>query len=256
MPTMLRSILTLLVVAASALNIACAHDINLLPKYGSMPKDWAQQEADNKLIAAVDEYYKGNRKKASEEISARGWQFLRQHDINNAMRLFNKAWLIDSSNGIALWGMAAIQTNSGKTVEALKLFAEAECLIDHDINFSIEHAKAIGIAAVETGDKILLEDAFNRFARVYKRSPQNVLNLQNWAITLYSVGKYAEAWTIVQRAEASARSADLDQNFIMALQNKMPRPTQATAELVKKKQQRRSQPMPADSMQTAVTAQY
>lgn len=255
MPTISRSVITLLIVVASAFNVACAHDISLLPKYGSMPKDWAQQESDNKLLAAVDEHYNGNRKKASEEISARGWQFLRQDDINDAMRCFNKAWLIDSSNGIALWGMAAIQANSGKTAEALKLYAEAECLIDCNIDFSIDHAKAIGIAAVATGDKILLEDAFNRFARVYKRSPQNVLNLQNWAITLYSVGKFAEAWKKVQLAEATARSADLDQNFIVALQNKMPRPTQATAQLSNKKQ-KRSQPMPADSSQTAVTAQY
>ena len=50
------------------------------------------------------------------------------------------------------------------------------------------------------------------------------MNLQNWVVTLYYVGNYAEAWKKVKLAEATPRRAELDPGFIAALQAKMPRP--------------------------------
>ena len=49
-------------------------------------------------------------------------------------------------------------------------------------------------------------------------------NLQNWAMTLYYTGDYAQAWRKIKQAEATPRGAELDQQFIALLQTKMPRP--------------------------------
>lgn len=215
--------LALLFAALSASNIAFAQDIRLLPKYGSLPKNEAQKAADEKFLSGVDGYYKGNRKKAAEDIAMRGWQFLRQGNIKDAMRHFNQAWLLDAGNGGALWGMAAIQANLGKTADSLKLFAEAERVVGDDIDFSVDYARALGIAGAETRNSSLLQDAFARFAQLHERAPQHTLNLQNWAITLFYVGNYAEAWKKIQLAEATPRRAELDPNFIAALLSKMPR---------------------------------
>ncbi|NLH55535.1 MAG: hypothetical protein GX467_01555 [Rikenellaceae bacterium] len=95
------------------------------------------------------------------------------------MRRFNQAWLIDSSNGTALWGMAVIQAGSGKLENALMLFSEAEALVGDDIDFSADYAKALGIAGVQTRNNALLDDAFTRFERIHERAPQHTLNLQN-----------------------------------------------------------------------------
>ena len=65
--------------------LVCAQDINLQPKYGSLPKNEAQKAADAKFIASVDGYYKGDRKKAAEDAASRGWQFLRQGKAPDAM---------------------------------------------------------------------------------------------------------------------------------------------------------------------------
>lgn len=224
--SMIRTLLLVLLFAsASTFKVAHAQDINLLPKYGSLPKNGAQQAADEKLIAAIDQHYKGNRKKAAEDASLRGWQSLRQGNTAEAMRRFNQAWLLDSSNGPAFWGMAAIQANTpGKTAESLKLFAEAERSIADDMDFAVDYAKALGIAGAETRNDALLQDAFARFARVHAKAPQHVLNLQNWAITLFYVGNYAASWEKIQLAEAAPRRAELDRDFIAALQVKMPRP--------------------------------
>jgi tetratricopeptide (TPR) repeat protein len=157
-------------------------------------------------------------------LAARGWQYLAERNLADAMRRFNQAWLLNNSNGTALWGMAAIQASSGKFDDSLKLFAEAEKFVGSDINFSVDYAKALGVAGVKLGDDVLLKDAFDRFERIYQKAPQNTKNLQNWAITLFSKGRYSEAWAKVKLAEATPNKDDLDPRFLAALQSRMPQP--------------------------------
>lgn len=221
----LRTILLALFLSfGMALHPASAEDMSVQPKYGSLPKNDAQKSADAKFIASIDAYYKGDRKKGAEDVSSRGWQFLRQGNPMDAMKRFNQAWLINNTNGNALWGMAAIQAGSGKIDESLKLFAEAEGFVGNDIDFAVDYAKTIGVAGAQTKNQMLLNDAFVRFARLYEQAPLHTLNLQNWAITLFYVGNYAEAWKTVKLAEATPRRDELDPRFLAALQSKMPRP--------------------------------
>jgi tetratricopeptide (TPR) repeat protein len=199
-------------------------EINLLPKYGSLPKNDALKASDAKFLAAMDDLYKGYRKRAAGDISLLGWQLLREGNKRDAMRRFNQAWLLDTSNGSSLWGMAAIEANIGKFDESLKLFGEAERSVGNNINFSIDYAKAIGLAGAETKNEARLKDAFARFARLYEKAPQNTLNLENWAKTLFLVGDYAEAWTKVKLAEKTRVGAEIDPLFLKALKDKMARP--------------------------------
>lgn len=216
--------LALFVLFVVGFQIAHAQNINLLPKYGSIPKNDVQKDADAKFLAGIDDYYKGDRKQAAVDTADRGWSFLRQGNPSDAMRRFNQAWLIDHENGSALWGMAVIQGGMGKMSEALKLLAEADALMGDDIDFSVDYAKALGIVGSQTKNESQLQDAFARFERLYQKAPQNTLNLQNWAITLFFVGNYAEAWKKVALAEATPRHAELDAAFIADLNSKMPRP--------------------------------
>lgn len=212
--------LTLCLLASNAF----VQDIDLLPKYGAQPKNDVQKAADEKFLASIDGYYKGNRKKAAQDVATRGWQFLRQGNAPDAMRRFNQAWLLDSSNGNALWGMAAFEAGSGKLNESLALFTEADRIIGDDIDFSVDYAKLLGVIGAQTRNKSMINDALTRFARVHEKAPQHTLNLQNWAITLFYVGDFAEAWKKIKLAEATPRHAELDPRFLTALQNKMPRP--------------------------------
>lgn len=203
---------------------AYAEGNGLLPKYGPYPKNEAQKANDQKFIAEIDSYYQGDRKKGASEIAMRGWQLLRQGDQATAMRRFNQAWLLDSANGKALWGMGAIWSMQGHSLAALALFLEAKQYVGDDIDFSVDYAKALGIAGAESKNAKLLESAFVLFEQVYDRAPQHTINLQNWAITHFYVGNYAEAWKRIKLAEATPRKADIDPRFISALQEKMPRP--------------------------------
>jgi tetratricopeptide (TPR) repeat protein len=195
-----------------------------LPKYGGLPEaDW-QKAADKVFIDGMNEDYHGDLKKASMDMAMRGWQYLAAGDLEDAMRRFNQAWLLNKKNGTALWGMAAIEASSGKFDDSLKLFAEAEKFIGGEINFSVDYAKAVGKAGVAQKDDALLKDAFDRFERIYQKAPQNTLNLQNWAMTLFSIGKYSEAWAKVKLAEATPNKDHLDPRFLAALESRMPRP--------------------------------
>lgn len=223
MSSILRAIIAAITIGLLSGHVA-AEPANMLPKYGGQAKNEAQLAADRKFVAEVDAQYKGNRKQAAKDIAARGWQYLREGKHDDAMRRFNQAWLVDSRNGHTLWGMAALSAIKGRIDDSLALFSEASQFVGDDIDFAVDHAKTIGLAGANAGDQAKLKDAFSRFAKLHERAPMHTLNLQNWAITLFYVGDYAEAWKIVKLAEATPRGAMVDQNFVAALSAKMPRP--------------------------------
>lgn len=207
----------------TVIQAAFAQDNNLQPKYGLQAKNEAQRSAETRFLSSIDEHFSGNRKMAAEHISSRGWQLLGQGNTADAMRRFNQAWLLDNENGSALWGMATVQANTGQFNEALKLFVEAERIVRDDLDFSVDYAKTLGFAGARTRNHTLLRDAFSRFERLYQKAPQHTLNLQNWAITLFHIGNYAEAWKKLKLAEATPRRAELDPSFVAALQSKITR---------------------------------
>ena len=221
----LRTTLACIVFAFGSLTTLCyAQDTNLLPKYGGLPRTEAQLASDEEFLRTIDELYSGNRSKAAQDFAFQGWSYLGQGTRDTAMRRFNQAWLLDNTNGTALWGMAAILGGRGDTADSLKLFAEAESTLGSSISFSADYAMTLGVAGADSHNDNLLEDAFSRFERNYQRAPEHAPNLQNWAKTLFYVKRYAEAWEKVKLAERAPRHTELDTNFIAALQAKMPRP--------------------------------
>jgi len=215
-----------------ALLAACAaeeqqtpvENAELLPKYGLLPKTDAQQEAADKFLADTDREYRGDRKKASKGMAERGWYLLRQGDSATAMKRFNEAWLLNAENGSALWGMAALRGQAGKFTESLRLFGEAEPLVDDDMDFMADYAKTIAFAGLQEKDEQLIKTALARFSSIYDRAPDHTMNLQNWAITLYFLGDYRGAWEKIGLAMATPGKAELNRAFIDKLQRKMPRP--------------------------------
>lgn len=204
---------------------AFSQDISLLPKYGNGQKSEQQKAADAEFLSQVDARYPGDRPKAAKEVSDRGWQLLRQGNLADAMRRFNQAWLIDPKSVPSLWGMAAVSSYSDQGLLAsLSLFAEAEKLAPDDIDLAVDYAKTIGIAAGVVSNPTMMAEAVRRYEAIYKKAPGHTLNLQNWAIAEYTSGNYRMAWTHLKLAEATPKRADIDPNFVKALEAKMPRP--------------------------------
>lgn len=227
MRSFFTTILATLVFAGAVPAAVHAEDINLLPKFGAAAKTEGQKAADAEFIATIGKQFNGDRQKAAEAVAQRGWRFLQENHPADAMRRFNQAWLLDSGSGAALWGMAVLQAGLGgkdNDQSALALFAEAERALPGNIDFAADYARGLGVIGARSSDQSLLRQAFGRFAKVDGAAPQHVSNLQNWAITLYYTGDYAQAWRKIKQAEAAPRHAELDQQFIALLQTKMPRP--------------------------------
>lgn len=222
------SALKLLVLAAALafglIAPALAQETNLLPKYGSSPKNEAMLEADKRFVAYMQEQFKGDLKEASKQVAMVGWQHLRKGDPQAAMRRFNQAWLLDAGNGHAVWGMAAAQSTMKDPVSAMPLFEEAAQSLADDTDFSVDYARQKGLAGMQTRNMQQIDEAMGDCAKIFAKAPQHVMNLQNWAILNFVKGDYAEAWKKIELAEAAPRANGLDQSFIAALQGKMPRP--------------------------------
>lgn len=124
-------------------SVCAADDLSLQPKYGLAPKTAAQKAADDAFLAGVDQYYKGDRKTAAGQLAGRGWAALREGKPQDAIRRFNQAWLIDSSNAVALWGMAVVEAGSGREQQSLTLFAEAAQGAAGDMDFEVDYAKVL-----------------------------------------------------------------------------------------------------------------
>jgi tetratricopeptide (TPR) repeat protein len=81
--------------------------INLQPEYGHKQKTKEEITVDNDFIALCLKNDTTHRK-ASDHLVRLGFTHLYQGDIEPAMRRFNQAWMLDSTNENSYWGFGAI----------------------------------------------------------------------------------------------------------------------------------------------------
>ncbi|MDB5234163.1 MAG: hypothetical protein JWR44_1156 [Hymenobacter sp.] len=87
--------------------MSCPEGINVLPMYGNKPKCPEQIEADKEFLAACDQQF-ASRKLASEHHLSAGWRCTEKGEFDPAMKRFNQAWLLDSTNAEVYWGFANV----------------------------------------------------------------------------------------------------------------------------------------------------
>lgn len=206
------------------LTVSAWAQINLQPKYGGVEKNAAQRAADTAFVAETNRYFNDDRTAAAKELSQRGWEFLRKGKADDAMRRFNQAWMLNSADGAALWGMAVVQMEKGQVEHSLGLFEEAAQTQSGDIDFLVDRARAMGYVAASTRDAELRNKVWTDFEHNYRIAPQHTLNLQNWAISYFHAGRYSDAWDKIALAEKTPRGKEVDPAFIKALNDKMRRP--------------------------------
>jgi len=100
-----------------------AKNINLHPKYGHVEKTKKQKKADKKFIKTVLKL-DSTRRKGSNRLIRLGFNFLYQNDIKTAMRRFNQAYLLDSTNTDIYWGYGAIYMTLGQFQKAKEQYEE------------------------------------------------------------------------------------------------------------------------------------
>ncbi len=215
----ITTLLTLLASAPTLSQTVCSGAVNLLPKYGEVPKCQALLDGDTRFLAEADKSFPGDPQKASKYFASRGWQYFREDDFKTAMRRFNQAWLLDPKNGSAIWGMGAVLSNDTRSTQqqhtlALSLFAEASTYLTDDFQFTLAYARALGVSGSAISDSKAIDEALLRFEAINRDHPNSTINLQNWAITLYLQKQYGAAWEKLQLAQKTPEANSLSKEFV------------------------------------------
>ena len=204
--------------------------INLIPMYGypNIEKTATQKKADEQFIKTVVAD-SGSREKSSKDFAAWGWAERQKGNIDNAMRRFNQAWLLDPNNFLAYWGFGAITLSNKKPGEAVVYFEKALGLIDDESQkprLFVDAARAYALrsniekqATPEKSNesynkaKILITKALDadlKYGKAYRIG----------ALISYSHGDYRTAWEIVNRARTTG-NYKFDDEFIKSLSDEM-----------------------------------
>lgn len=75
--------------------------------YGNAQKCKSQLESDISFLEACDQDYP-SRDSASVAYVDIAWQYFYQEDYDTAMKRFNQAWLLDSTNASVYWGVGVL----------------------------------------------------------------------------------------------------------------------------------------------------
>ena len=94
---------------------------NLLPQYGGVHKSKALRKVDEQFLTFCDQHF-ASRAEAATYHANKGWDFLRRADATTAIKRFNQAWLLDSTNAMAYWGFGAICGQRGEYTASLHYF--------------------------------------------------------------------------------------------------------------------------------------
>lgn len=205
--------------------------IDQVPLYGGMDRSAYPQlkAADEKLIRDTVAHY-GTRSKASAAFVNNGFAYYQKNDLENAMRRFNQAWLLDPGNPEVYWGFGSVLNDQGKNCEAMQMMDKALQLnppvsqgIFPDAG-RVTTLCAVSDTSLSSGQKATLLARSESLYREGENSERNKAYFYaSWATAYYWRGQYAEAWAMVARSRAAGGA--LPERFLSLLRVKMAEPT-------------------------------
>lgn len=101
--------------------------VDARPMYGApeIPRPTLLRQADARFIQTATAEFGGNRKLASLSWTGQGDRLLAAGNLDDAMRRYNEAWLLDPENFEAHEGFARVLLARGQTTAALPHFRKA-----------------------------------------------------------------------------------------------------------------------------------
>jgi len=204
--------------------------IDQVPMYGGMDRSSHPElkAADEKLIEDTTRHY-GSRAAASTAFANQGFEYYRRDDLQNAMRRFNQAWLLNPDSADAYWGFASVLSDQQRYCEATKHMEIAlgksglqpGALPDGAMVFV---GCAMTDAAADAERKAsLLKKSEDLFAQAITTGAPKDYTLLMWARAKFAQADYAAAWAKVKEMRDSTGKSPPGP-FLRALAAKMPEP--------------------------------
>ncbi|OGX88194.1 tetratricopeptide repeat protein [Hymenobacter glacialis] len=164
----------LLFAGCSASSQSCPEGINLLPMYARAQKCPEQVQADKEFLAECDEQFP-NRVLASQHHANKGWEYFEQRQIDPAIKRFNQAWLLDSTNAVVYWGFASVLGRRQQYRASVSLFKKSLAMNPKEANAWRDMAVSYGQMFFQTKDIALLHKSIDALKTCVKLDPQNAL---------------------------------------------------------------------------------
>lgn len=207
------------------LALAQSGDINLLPEFGRVKKSRGLLKADKKLIDFVDANYP-DRKAAAAYFAAKGWTFIRNNDYTTAIKRFNQAWLLDSTNASAYWGFGAVTGVRRQYDSSLGYFRKSYQLDPSNKRLLLDIAQTLLIKyddqkqAADLENSLSSTQAFLRDSPDAHGSPEAYMKL---ARIYYFKQDYPNAWKYVDQAATLTPGEPQDWELLRDLNTVAPR---------------------------------
>ncbi len=186
------------------------------PMFGGNHRRLSEKPVHAEFIQQhVNEY--GTQKAASIAVAQTGWANMKKGQLNIAMKRFNQAWLLDTTNYHAYWGFAQILHQYGdkkKFFHIQKAHQLAphiqEILLDQGMYHGLEGFKKMSFNSIKLAARQLSqsEAAFQKAAKINSNNCELYIR---WAEALYINKQAQRAASIISQGEYSCAVARQDE---------------------------------------------
>jgi len=192
--------------------------INLQPEYGNVSKTQAQITEDKDFITLCLKNDTTHRK-ASEHLVKLGFTHLYQGDIETAMRRFNQAWLLDSTNENAYWGYGAVYGGFNDYPTALVQYDKGLSMNPRNSNLLTDKATIYMMTFQKGGSADDLEQAIQFFERSYAIDSSNQSTVYKLSICYFFKNDCVRALKYYEECK-KLRGKVMSDDYIKALIDK------------------------------------
>jgi tetratricopeptide (TPR) repeat protein len=193
--------------------------IDNIPMYGqpALERPEALKHADEEFIKQASAGL-GGREKASVAWWMQGEKYMREGNLDYAMRRYNQSWLLNPNNYQPYWGFAMVMVDTNRFNEAIMYFKTAIKLCNDNFQ-KVALLSDAGIAYSYAG---LFDNANRQFQESVSLDPKYQTVWYRWSQSLYREGNYAEAWKKLKQARVLR--ATISEQYVRDLRQKMPEP--------------------------------
>lgn len=182
-------------------------NINILPMYGEIEKTEEQKKADKEFIEETIKLA-GNRENAFKKVIDIAWKFSNENKLDESMKRFNQAWLLDSENPEVFMGFGVVVARSGDLDRSIEFFNEGLNMspnnkLKGEIFFNLGTTffyKSKNVHNLKEKN-IFLEGSNKYYEEAVLKNQNKSYYYSSWAWTLYELGEYEKCLEIVNEAK-------------------------------------------------------
>jgi tetratricopeptide (TPR) repeat protein len=179
--------------------------IDQIPEYDGIDRNAIPElkAGDEWFIEGLTKKF-GSREKASKAFSERGMELYKQDNLEEAMKRFNQAWLLDENNYEAYWGFGVVMHDKKMAEESLKWLEKAYALNSNNAYLIADLAVMKTEAGrnqkyTETERMEIFKNCDLLFKKAISLEPNNSYIYYQKARALYAQKKFNEALMCIQK---------------------------------------------------------